>query len=196
MYCERTCHITRRSHMIKIMSQIFVEQLIMRADKQRILDKDTYLFHQGDPVSSVFVVEEGFVELTRYQQDGTSIVLQRATSQTILAEASVYSSTYHCDGIAKLPTRVVALSKDVFLKQLVKDEAFSRLWSEHLAREVQSARLRSEILSRKTVSERLDGWLTWYENKLPPKGQWKSVAVQIGVTHEALYRELATRRSE
>lgn len=182
--------------MIAIMSQKLIEQLFVRADKRRTLDQGTYLFHQGDPVNSVFVVEEGLVELARHQRDGASIVLQRATSQTVLAEASVYSRTYHCDGIAKLPSRIIELSRAAFLKQLDKDEAFSRLWVEHLAREVQSARFRSEILSRKTVSERLDGWLTWYENKLPPKGQWKSVAVQIGVSHEALYRELAKRRSE
>jgi hypothetical protein len=29
---------------------------------------------------------------------------------------------------------------------------------------------------------------------LPPKGEWKSVAEQIGVSPEALYRELSRRR--
>lgn len=182
--------------MITIMSQEFFAQLFNKANKRRILDQGAYLFHQGDPVNSVFVVEEGLVELARHQRDGASIVLQRATAQTVLAEASVYSETYHCDGIAKSPSKIIELSRNAFLNQLQQDEEFSRLWAEHLAREVQSARFRSEILSRKTVSERLDGWLAWYENKLPPKGQWTSVATQIGVSQEALYRELAKRRSK
>lgn len=182
--------------MIGIMSEGFIEQLIARADKRRTLDQGTYLFHQGDPVSSVFVIEEGLVALTRRQRNGASIVLQRATCQTVLAEASVYSEAYHCDAVVELPSRVFELPKAAFLKHLQEDEEFSNLWAAHLAREVQSARYRCEILSRKTVAERLDGWLAWQGNKLPSKGQWKSIAAQIGVSPEALYRELAKRRSE
>lgn len=182
--------------MIAIMSEEFVQQLIARSNKRRTLDQGAYLFHQDDPVNSVFVVEEGLIELARHQLGGETIVLQRAACRTVLAEASLYSSAYHCNGIARRPSRITELSKTTFLKQLQEDEEFSRLWAEHLAREVQAARLRSEILSRKTVSERLEGWLTWYENKLPSKGQWKSVALQIGVSPEALYRELAKRRSK
>lgn len=182
--------------MIAIMYQEFFDQLIVRADKLSRLDQGAYLFHQGDPVGSVFVVEEGLVELTRHQRNGTSIVLQRAAAQTVIAEASVYSKVYHCDGIAKSPSRIIELSRAAFLEQLQQDEAFFRLWAEHLAREVQSARFRSEILSRKTVSERLDGWLNWYDRELPCKGQWKSFAAQIGVSPEALYRELAKRRAK
>ncbi len=133
------------------MSEGFFEQLIARADKRRTLDQGTYLFHQGDPVISVFFIEEGLVELTRHQQDGASIVLQRATRQTVLAEASVYSEAYHCDAVVELPSRVFELSKAAFLKHLQEDDEFSNLWAAHLAGEVQFSRYRSEILSRRTV---------------------------------------------
>lgn len=182
--------------MIEIMSDDFVEQLIAKADKRRRLDKGSYLFRQGAPVRSVFVIEEGLVELTRHHRDGASIVVQRATCRTVLAEASVYSATYHCDAVVEFPSSVFAWSKAAFLKHLQDDVAFADLWAAHLAREVQSARYRSEILTRKTVAERLDGWLAWRGNELPSKGQWKNIAVQIGVSPEALYRELAKRRSE
>ncbi len=185
-----------KSHMIKIMSESIVSQLIAMADKRRTLDQGAYLFHQCDPVSAVFVVEEGLVKLIRYQLDGASIVLQRATRQTFLAEASAYSESYHCDAVVALPTSVYELPKAIFLERLRVDNAFSNLWAEHLAREIQSARYRSEILSKKTVAERLDGWLAWQGSKLPEKGHWKGIAAQIGVSPEALYRELARRRSE
>jgi CRP/FNR family transcriptional regulator, dissimilatory nitrate respiration regulator len=182
--------------MIRIMSEGFVGQLIALADKRRTLAQGTHLFHQGDKVSAVFVVEEGLVELTRHQRNGASIVLQRATRQTVLAEASLYSECYHCDAVVVLPASVSELPKTAFLKRLRGDDAFSNLWAAHLAREVQGARYRSEIMSRKTVAERLDGWLDWHGNELPAKGQWKGVAGQIGVSPEALYRELAKRRPE
>ncbi len=180
--------------MIEIMSEDFIEQLMARATRRRELVPGTYLFHQGDAVGSVFIVEDGLVELTRHQLDGGSILLQRATTGTVLAEASVYSQSYHCDAVVGLPSHVAQLPKPVFLEHLRGDEAFSNQWAAHLAGEVQAARYRSEILSLKTVAERLDGWLAWRGNKLPAKGRWKSLALQIGVSPEALYREMARRR--
>ncbi len=182
--------------MIDIMSDNFVEQLIAQAGRRRSLDRGSYLFHQGAPVRSIFVIEEGLVELIRHHRNGASIVVQRATGRTILAEASVYSASYHCDAVAESPSSVFTLPKAAFLKLLQGDAAFANLWAAHLAREVQSARYRSEILTRKTVAERLDGWLAWRGNELPSKGQWKRIAGQIGVSPEALYRELAKRRSQ
>jgi len=63
----------------------------------------------------------------------------------------------------------------------------------HLALEVQRARANSELLSLKTVAARVDAWVTLNHGTLPPKGQWRQVASEIGVTPEALYRELARR---
>jgi CRP-like cAMP-binding protein len=181
--------------MIAIMSNGFIIQLVLRTARRRSLDRGAYLFHRDDPVRFVFVIGKGAIELVRPQPDGNPIVLQRATCHAVLAEASLYSKVYHCDAVAKLPSEIFALSKATFLSHLRTDRKFSELWSSHLAREVQAARYRSEILSRKTVTERLDIWLDWHDIGLPPKGEWKGLAVQIGVSPEALYRELSKRRS-
>lgn len=189
-----SCHILSSAYMIWIMYDELVWKLIEMADKRRDIRQGANLFHQDDQIRSLFVVEQGLVELTRHQIDGTSIVLQRAAKQTVLAEASMYSKSYHCDAAVALPSRICEIPKVSFLERIRKDEAFSNHWSAHLAKEVQAARYRSEILSRKTVAERLDGWLTWQGAELPSKGHWKSVAAQIGVSPEAFYRELAKRR--
>jgi CRP-like cAMP-binding protein len=75
---------------------------------------------------------------------------------------------------------------------IVGDRA--RAWARHLAQEVQRARAQAEILSLKTVAERVDAWITLNDDALPPKGYWHQVASEIGITPEALYRELARRR--
>ena len=181
--------------MIVIMSKQFIEQLIGKAQKHRVLEKGAFLFHEGDPVRSVFVIDEGLIELQRPQRDGASITLQRAAKCTVLAEASAYSSAYHCDALVMVRSTVFQLSRAAFLTYLTEDPSFSQQWANHLAQEVQSARYRSEILSRKTVAERLDGWMVWRDCGLPAKGQWKSIAEQIGVSPEALYRELARRKN-
>lgn len=176
------------------MSTDLIDKIVPMGGAPRALNENSFLFHQSEPVKSVFIVMEGLVELTRCQLDGTSIVLQRAECRTVLAEASVYSERYHCDAIVKLPSQYIEIPKKRFRQGLHKDQEFADLWTAHLSREMQSARYRSEILARKTVAERLDGWLAWKGGALPRKGQWKSIAEQIGVSPEALYRELAKRK--
>ena len=79
--------------------------------------------------------------------------------------------------------------------RLARSPEFAEAWAEYLTREVQEARLRSEILSLKTVARRLDAWLLSHGGHMPAKGEWKSLAHQIGVSPEALYRELARRKA-
>jgi len=79
---------------------------------------------------------------------------------------------------------------------LVEEPQLARAWTRHLALEVQRARAKSEVLSLKTVAARLDAWVALNHSTLPPKGQWCQVASEIGVTPEALYRELARRRRQ
>ncbi len=179
--------------MITIMSGKITSVFVSHASKRRRLEKGTYLFHQGDAVKSVFVVVDGCIELTRFQKGGAPLVLQRARPNTFLAEASVYSDTYHCDALVVETSAVSEMKRAAFLSLLADTPRVSELWAAHLAIEVQSARYRSEILARKTVSERLNAWLAWKGGTMPPKGRWKSVADQIGVSPEALYRELANR---
>ena len=78
---------------------------------------------------------------------------------------------------------------------LAKSPEFSNVWSNYLAQELQRSRLRSEILSLKTVAGRLDAWIAWNGRDAPEKGEWKLLASEIGVSPEALYREIAKRRA-
>lgn len=180
--------------MITIMSDDIVSVVASHARRARCLDKGAYLFHQGDAVKSVFVVTKGSIELMRFHEEGNSLVLQRAGAATFLAEASVYSQFYHCDAVVSETCVVREMSRSAFLAMLAERPETYELWAGHLARQVQAARYRSEILTRRSVSGRLDGWLAWKDGRLPAKGQWKSVAEEIGVSAEALYRELARRR--
>jgi hypothetical protein len=55
-------------------------------------------------------------------------------------------------------------------------------------------RQRAGLLSMRTVRERLDAWLS-FGGSLPGRGGWRSLADDLGITPEALYREIARRRS-
>ena len=181
--------------MIEIMLQDFYSAMAGRSKGPRSVEKGAYLFHQGDTVNSMFLVVDGCIELTRYHDDGMAIVLQLAKPMSVLAEASAYVDHYHCDALSIEPSEVCEINRKIFLRMLTDSPELGAIWSAHLAHEVQAARYRSEILARNKVSDRLDGWLAWSGDALPPKGEWKTVAEQISVSPEALYRELAKRRA-
>lgn len=176
------------------MTDDLIRQLSGLARRRITLPKGGFLFHRDDLVRDLFVVLDGTVELVRHQFDGAALVLQRAGPRAVVAEASVLSERYHCDALAASACSVLAISVALVREHLAEDPAFARSWTMHLTREVQAARLRSEILSLRTVAERLDAWLAAGSDAIPAKGQWKSVANEIGVSPEALYREMARRR--
>lgn len=160
----------------------------------RIFRKGKYFFHQGDVVDVMFLVEGGEARLIRRHQDGGIVVLQRAATGAVVAEASLFSVLYHCGAVAysRLTVRLISRSK---MKALFENNVeFASAWAGQLADEVRNARLRAEILSLKTVSERLDAWIA-NAGSLPAKGSWKAVAQEIGISAEALYREIASRKA-
>ncbi|HLJ19724.1 MAG TPA: Crp/Fnr family transcriptional regulator [Stellaceae bacterium] len=152
------------------------------------------LFRLGDAVRRLHLIRDGTVHLVRHHEDGSALILQRAGPGSILAEASVYSPRYHCDARAETATVTWAVSRTEVRKALAERPALSESWASYLAQEVQRARLQAEILSLKTVAERLNAWVAW-NGSFPAKGQWSLVALEIGVSPEALYREIANRRA-
>jgi CRP-like cAMP-binding protein len=160
---------------------------------RQVFRKGQYLFHQGDAIVSMFLIEAGEARLLRRQRDGSALVLQRALPGSFLAEASLFTASYHCDATATTRLSARLISRNAMRKLFESDLAFAAAWASHLAGEVRSARLRSEILALRTVAERLDAW-TAATGEFPPKGTWKSVAQEIGTSPEALYREIAQRR--
>jgi len=179
--------------MISIMSDEFVALLSAMSGRERSLAAGDFLFHRGDAVTSVFVVLGGRIDLLRYQEDGSAIILQRAGPRDFLAEASLFSDRYHCDALAQTQAAVAAVPKEALRDRLRREPEFSEGLASHLAHGIQNARFRSEVLALRTVAARLAAWQGWYGN-LPPKGEWSQLADQIGVSPEALYREMAKRR--
>ena len=179
--------------MIAIMSELvaFLQEFPHR---EQAFAPGQAIFRLGDAVRTMHVIHSGIVHLVRHQADGAALILQRAGAGAILAEASLYSATYHCDARAETATVTWAIERTEVRRRLVQNAAFGEAWAIHLAHEVQRARLHSEILSLKTVADRLDAWVAWHGPPTLKKGSWSLIAREIGVSPEALYREIARRR--
>lgn len=180
-------------HMIAIIRQS-ISTLFQDARASALADGET-LFVTGQEVTSIYMVRSGSIHLLRHTTHGAQMVLQNTGPGAIIAEASAYSPRYHCDAAAAGESVVASVPKERFLSALATDPTLAASWSELLARSVQAARLRAEIRSLPKVADRLDTWLG-EGNRLPDKGRWQDVAAELGVTREALYRELSRRRAE
>lgn len=180
--------------MIAVMSEKIVSYLTAKAVAQKSFVKGEHLFHRDDPVHMLFLIAGGCVNLVRFQADGNQALLQRSTAGTVLAEASLFSERYHCDAVAAAATEALLVPVPAVRKMLEHDLIFAREWMAHLSRELVSARKRSEIAALRTVSARLDAWIAWNDGALPARGDWRGLADEIGVSPEALYREISRRR--
>jgi CRP-like cAMP-binding protein len=183
------CQRDRKRHMIEIMLK-YIQAL---PHTLQVFRKGQHLFHQGDTIVSMFLIDSGEARLLRRQRDGSAIVLQRALPGSFLAEASLFTASYHCDAIATTQVSTRLISRPAMRKLFESDPTFAAAWASHLADEVRSARQRAEILALKTVAERLNAW-TAAKSEFPPKGTWKAVAQEIGTSPEALYREITQRK--
>ncbi|MGM4905398.1 Crp/Fnr family transcriptional regulator [Tardiphaga sp. 866_E4_N2_1] len=176
------------------MSNALVATLSELSQLEQPLAAGHILFRAGDPVRVLFLVVAGTVRLTKSLPHGSPLVLQSAGPGAIVAEASLFADRYHCEGAAAEDSVVRPVPLRRLKEALAKRPDFSLALTCYLTQEVQRARTHAEILSLKTVAARIDAWVATEEGPLPPKGQWRRVAAEIGVTPEALYREFARRR--
>ena len=178
-------------HMIAIMSVAFFP--LFDSGLDRSLSKDETLFLTGAPVQSMYLVIDGTVDLVRHTANGLRTRLHRAGPGSVLAEASAYSDVYHCDGMVTEAASVRSVPVPLFRARLDGNLDLARVWAAQLAHGLQGARMNAAIRSMRTVEERLDAWLAGGRS-LPPRGEWQGLADTLGVTREALYRELSKRR--
>jgi CRP-like cAMP-binding protein len=178
--------------MILIISNLLLDRLSKLTEREQQLAAGSFLFRRGDPVRSLFLIASGALQLIRSLPHGFQLTLQHAGPGTILAEASLFADRYHCDATATEDSILHVVPLRRITAALRDDSNLASALTRHLAHEVQRVRAQAEILSLKTVAERLDAWIA-LNGSLPRRGHWRQVASEIGVTSEALYRELARR---
>ena len=154
--------------------------------------KQQRLFLTGERPQWMFFVVSGEVTLERTGLQGEPVVLQR-TRLGFVSEASLKVDKYHCDARAIADTTVIKVPAKELAFVLDRDPDFASRWIDMLNSEVKRLRLHCERLSMKSVKDRVLHLIDT-EGK---SGQYqvttglKSLAGELGVSHEALYRTLA-----
>jgi CRP-like cAMP-binding protein len=159
-------------------------------------EKGDYLFHQGNKPEYMFFIVSGEAVLTRTSSHGEPTILQRCKGG-FLSEASLLTDTYHCEAIVTNSGQAITLPIKS-LRDALTDTKFSMKWVQLLSKEIMRLRTQSERLGLKDIRSKLIH-LIETEGKqgvLTIQSDFKSMASEIGVTHEALYRAIATLEKE
>lgn len=160
----------------------------------RTLDAESVLFRQGDAVREVFVVEEGRIRLQRHTVEGTRLTLQTARAGELLATASLFADTYHCDAFADMPSRIAVFSRRTILDALSSRPDAARSVMAALAGQVIELRTRLELRNIRSARQRVWHYLALAadsDRRVATRGPLKQMAEALGLTPEALYRALA-----
>ena len=151
--------------------------------------KGTFLFKAGDKPERMFFVVSGEVVLERPGLQGAPVILQR-TRRGFVSEASLKSEKYHCHGLVVANAKIVQIPIRLVRDAMDNDPAFAGRWIGMLNKEVKRLRLQCERLTLAKVQDRLVHLLETEGDKgrFPIGAGIKSLAAELGVTHEALYR--------
>lgn len=156
----------------------------------RVLDGGTVLFRRSAKPQDMYAVLDGEMRLVRVTSRGAEVILQRARAG-FLAEASLDQAAYHCDAVASAESEILVIPLAAFRTALA-DTAFQQAWMTHLARELRNVRAIAERASLRTARERIIHYIETEGRSgafamTQSKKDW---AAELGLTHEALYREL------
>jgi CRP-like cAMP-binding protein len=161
----------------------------------RRLAAGTVLFRQGDRTVGIFRLASGRLSLQRVTPNGARVAMHTVRPGELFAEASIFSARYHCDAEVLADSEVLLYPKEELRRRL--KESGEALWdfAGDLARHVQGLRTRLELRQTRSAPERVLQALQLRADAnhvCRLDGPLKQWAEEIGLTHEALYRTLAT----
>lgn len=180
------------THRLPIELQRLLPAELLSVCEPQQYGRGSRLFLAGCKPEYMHYVIQGEVVLERTGRQGEAVILQR-TRQGFIGEASLQSERYHCDARILTPSDIVRLPVRQLRSAIESDPLFASRWIGMLNREVRRLRLQCERLSLHRVQDRLVHLLETEgnEGRLTLDAGLKSIATELGVSHEALYRCVA-----
>ncbi len=168
---------------------------VRAAARERTLKAGQALFRRGNRTSGLYEIVEGQVRLVRVNRAGREAVLHVATAGDTMAEASLFSASYHCDAIATTDAVVRLYPKAAILAEFDRNPKAAQKFAAVLARQVMTLRTHLEHRNIRAARDRVRHYLAINADAdgrtVTLSGTLKDVASELGLTHEALYRALA-----
>jgi len=180
---------------IPVSAADWLSAAVRAAGIERSLRAGQTLFRAGARTAGLYEVAKGKLRLVRVDRDGREAVLHTAAAGDTIAEASLFSATYHCDAIAMTDAAVRLYPKAVVLAELQSNPKAAQAFTAMLAHQVMTLRTRLEQRNIHSARDRIRHYLAVNAGAdgrtVALAGTLKELAGELGLTHEALYRTLA-----
>ena len=164
------------------------------ATVHRELDAGELLYRRGDEATAIFVVKRGRLRLFSYTTEGKPVPLYTIRPGECVSEAALYATNYCGDVIAEVASKVAIFSKKAVLDAFHENPFLSDEFGILMTRRFNLLRIRLELRNLQSASERI---LQYLQATVPPGEDTikidrplKSIADDIGLTHESFYRTL------
>lgn len=158
------------------------------------------LYHRGDESVAVFAVERGRLQLFSSTSEGKRVPLYEIRAGECVSEPALYAERYCGDVVAEIPSSVVGIPKPALLAALQKFPPLADEFMERLTRRFNMLRIRLELRNLQSARERILQYLLIAaapgQNSVVIDRPLKSIADDLGLTHESFYRTLSELAKE
>lgn len=163
---------------------------IAAVTSSKSLDKDEYLFHEGDPAVGFYVVQRGAVNVHRVNAAGKEQIIHVFRVGDSFAEVALASVTgYPADARALEPTQVLLVQKVGILALLKRQPELALRMLGSMSSHLRVLVGQLEDLTLKDVETRLANWLV---KRCPNPQSDKPVHIELTMTKRVLAAELGT----
>jgi len=180
-------------------------QNIAEVTVMKSLEKDDYLFHEGDPAQGFYVVQRGAVNVHRVSGVGKEQVIHIFRTGDSFAEVALASATgYPADARALEPTSVLLVQKQGILALLKRQPELALRMLGSMSSHLRVLVGQLEDLTVKDVETRLANWLVKRCPDLKSNSPFKieltmakrMLAAELGTISETFSRTLAKFREQ
>jgi len=161
----------------------------------RTLARGELLFRQGEPAAAVFLIVRGRLRMVRHLASGDRVTIHTGRTGELFAEGSLFSDVYQCEAVAAEATQVRVCGKAEMLAAIGNSSSTMLALLKQVSHSLHHARAMRELRNVRSAKDRVlqhlylsaskDGTVAFDRPLL-------EVAEDIGLTHEAYYRALAT----
>ena len=154
------------------------------------LEKDEYLFHEGDPAIGFYIVQRGAVNVHRVNAAGKEQIIHVFRAGDSFAEVALASATgYPADARVLEPSQVLLVQKAGILALLKKQPELALRMLGSMSSHLRVLVGQLEDLTLKDVETRLANWLV---KRCPTSAGDKPVHIELKMTKRVLAAELGT----
>jgi CRP/FNR family transcriptional regulator len=154
------------------------------------LEKDDYLFHEGDPARGFYIVQRGAVNVHRVSAVGKEQIIHIFRTGDSFAEVALASAAgYPADARALEPTQVLLVQKDGILALLKRQPELALRMLGSMSSHLRVLVSQLEDLTLKDVETRLANWLM---KRCPNPQSEQPVKIELTMTKRVLAAELGT----